>query len=568
MGWRQNLQRFRDLFLTKEKRRKRRDSEANSTTQKEEKKTEYSTMKRSLKKEKITMVMTPNETDPEGEQMGHPNHSSLDTDPDEEVLQRQASLPSRSRKPTIRMRTIASQLSASGHRASTRSLPMKTQHCSASDTEIVSQINNDSSLQASPTVSVFGSMSLVKEPPAVPSPPPAVGKISRLFFHSDSHDDEDKHPRQGCRSRANSKSRIKVKYTKVYGEQDGAYRNDSVPRGLIFMCNFSKFKDNKHSERIGSEQDYENLLDLFHQMGYGQRNRKEKFCRTGYITKEEFMNRLRTFSHEGKHQMSCSCIIIIMSHGSGPKTFLTSDNQEVDLMDVYSIFDNINCMLLKGKPKIFILQFCRNQATNRHLENTYPNEINWRKIMREEIEKYMQTHQQDSGLAFQNVQDEENPRSPVHLVIKEMSRKTSTTSFSSQTMELSQCPGPEMQQLETSYPFDVDGRHLQPQLPHEGLQRYSDMYSIFSTASGELSHRDKRKGSLLIQAICHIFAENAYHDDIETLVRKVSTYMTRTLQRDDPIHVPRQTCERTNNGLDKTFYFNPHENSYSRHKTI
>lgn len=539
---------FRNIFLTKDKRRKRRESEAMSIAQKDKMSVEDIIVKPTSDQEETMMVMSSDEVGPEEKQTCPANYSSHNTNPEDDVFHRQASLPAGSRKHTIRMRKTASHVRVASLRSSTRSLPVKSQECTASDTETACQINDDTSLQGSQSESVFGSQTLVKEDRAVFSSP-GGGQSSRHFFLSDSHDDGDKYPRQHYRSRADSKSHIKVKYTKIYGEKDGAYKNDSVPRGLIFMCNFAKFKDDKQSERIGSEQDYENLLDLFHQMGYGQRNRREKYCCTGYISKDEFMQRLEAFSRDKKHQMSCSCIIIIMSHGSGPKTFLTSDNQEVDLMDVYSIFDNINCNFLKGKPKIFILQFCRSQIINKQFENLVTPEDMLRKIVREEMAKY-------------------NPKIPMLQVIQDVNRKTSTSSAPSLTMDVTHYPDLEMQQLETSQLLQVDGRHMPPQLPHEGLQRYSDMYSIFSTASGELSHRDPRKGSLLVQAICHIFAENAYHDDIETLVRKVSTYMTRTLQRDDPIHVPRQTCERTNNGLDKTFYFNPHQQTYCRHKTI
>ncbi|XP_042217268.1 uncharacterized protein LOC121862919 [Homarus americanus] len=378
-----------------------------------------------------------------------------------------------------------------------------------------------------------------------------------------------------CRGRMH-KSHIKVKYTKVYGESDGAYRNDSTPRGLVFLCNFSKF--DKYPDREGSERDYENLLNLFQQMGYGYTHRRNRYCQTGNITKKEFMEKLLAFSNEKKHQMFCSCVIIIMSHGSGPKTFITSDDQEVDLMDVYSIFDNIHCEALRGKPKIFILQFCRNipdvkldQRTRKLLmTEPIPNDL-LRMIIREEVERLLQSrpahhqHPHDG----KNTPMDTGPTSPIYLAIERLSRNPSFSSLSSlidpTTSQVTDTHDTKGHINSDSYHSDT--RNV-PSTPKEGVQRYSDMYSIFSTSPGELSHRDPHKGSLLIQAICHVFAEFAYQDDIDTLVRKVSTYMTKTLQKDDPITVPRQTCERTNNGLDKCFYFNPVEIPYCRHVTI
>lgn len=68
--------------------------------------------------------------------------------------------------------------------------------------------------------------------------------------------------------------------------------------------------------------------------------------------------------------------------------------------------------------------------------------------------------------------------------------------------------------------LSVDGRAISV-LGSDPVPDYSDMYSIFATNSGGLAYRNPRKGSLLIQAICHVFSNHAYQDDIEELVRKV-----------------------------------------------
>lgn len=355
--------------------------------------------------------------------------------------------------------------------------------------------------------------------------------------------------RRACRQRKDNLSGIKVKYTKVYGENDGAYKNDSTPRGLVFMCNFSHFMNDRYGQRKGSEVDYYSMLDLFQQLGYGGGRRDEKYCLTGHITKNRFMERLRDFSVDRRHKMLCSSVIIIMSHGLGPKTFVTSDDKHVDLMEIYTMFNNINCEILRGKPKIFILQFCRNNSymPSSQLRNMLlycPPTESLRQMVREELHKILAEQAEDKA---------EAPPSPG---ISENNRRYSEPAL----------VAPELQVQRR--PYEADTRLIVPQPAFEGVQKYSDMYSIFSTASGELSHRDPHKGSLLIQAICHVFAENAYQDEIDTLVRKVSTYMTKTLQKDDPITVPRVTCERTNNGLDKKFYFNPEEVHHCRHVTI
>ncbi|CAL4099498.1 unnamed protein product, partial [Meganyctiphanes norvegica] len=455
-----------------------------------------------------------------------------------------------------------------------------------------------------------------------------------------------------CRSQFKSVSNINVKYTKVFGPEDGAYKNDTTPRGHVFMYNFSKFENDIYPERQGSETDYTNLLSLLQQMGYGTPASLFRFCKTGFIDKEEFMNDLRTFSESKFLLLSSSCIIVIMSHGSGSKTFLTSDNQEVDLMDVYTQLNNNNCNNLMGKPKLFILQFCRNIQPSVESPRGRLGPLNtsinlqseeMKKLIENEVKKQIEsllgtqsviktqtTYQLEEDLVLD--QTDEGPmllkQCINEKIINSMEclslspRSRSRTSSNASTIERNNEkesaqqhniflyePVSSTSNLSNSLERDQDSflKSYQPSLPHnkssshtslleydeekehplsiqryqadakamapssqdaEGFQRFSDMYSIFSTTAGELSYRDPIKGSLLVQAICHIFAEFAYQDDIDTLVRKVSSYMAKTLQKDDPITIPRQTCERTNNGLDKLFYFNPEEPPCCRSETL
>lgn len=367
------------------------------------------------------------------------------------------------------------------------------------------------------------------------------------------------------------KTPFTVKYTKVYGEADGAYRNDSTPRGLVFVCNFSKFKNEMYSERVGSEKDFDNMINLFQQLGYDPFYRRRRYCLSGYITKKTFMEKLGLFAKEVKHKVLCSCVVILMSHGTGPKTFVTSDNQEVDLLDTYKIFDNINCPFLLGKPKIFILQFCRSREITSGREKTSPEQLQLNneqveRIVKEQVSEFMRKYVRK--LSFSTFVAQGIDKNQLFVHIEEKSRQASLASLSSSILEQEQTE--EGAQVSGSTPrghYEADTNRI-PAIPQVGFQRYSDMYSIFSTSPGELSHRHPEKGSLLIQAICHEFAEYAYQDDIDNLVRRVSTYMTKTLQKDDPITVPRQTCERTNNGLDKLFYFNPYEMLQDRQFTI
>ncbi|XP_042874475.1 caspase-1-like isoform X2 [Penaeus japonicus] len=136
-------------------------------------------------------------------------------------------------------------------------------------------------------------------------------------------------------------------------DESELYRNLSKPRGLVFLANFKDFRDNSHPCRRGSEIDVKNLSLLFTQMGY--KIPKQHIN----MTKYETIKALREFRSNEELASVDSCIVIVMSHGRDEKSFYTSDNQFLSVNEVVERFSNRECPALKGKPKIFIFQYCR-----------------------------------------------------------------------------------------------------------------------------------------------------------------------------------------------------------------
>lgn len=68
---------------------------------------------------------------------------------------------------------------------------------------------------------------------------------------------------------------------------------------------------------------------------------------------------MRGFRSMEEHSKVDSCIVVFMSHGRDDTSFFTSDNQYLTVHEVVESFNNRECPLLMGKPKIFIFQFCR-----------------------------------------------------------------------------------------------------------------------------------------------------------------------------------------------------------------
>jgi caspase 7 len=50
--------------------------------------------------------------------------------------------------------------------------------------------------------------------------------------------------------------------------------------------------------------------------------------------------------------------VIILSHGEAEKIY-GSDGGLIAVKDILSLFNNINCRLMIGKPKMFFLSACR-----------------------------------------------------------------------------------------------------------------------------------------------------------------------------------------------------------------
>lgn len=130
------------------------------------------------------------------------------------------------------------------------------------------------------------------------------------------------------------------------------YKNESEPRGYVFLANYKNFVDEQHETRSGSEIDVQNLCQLFSQMGY-----KPSFHIN--MTKWQTIQALRDFRNMKEHGDVDSCVVVFMSHGRDDTSFYTSDNSYLTVHDVVERFNNRECPILKGKPKIFIFQFCR-----------------------------------------------------------------------------------------------------------------------------------------------------------------------------------------------------------------
>jgi len=81
------------------------------------------------------------------------------------------------------------------------------------------------------------------------------------------------------------------------------------------------------------------------------------------------MSVLENFAKLPDHSTSDSCIVCISTHGSDGHGIEGIDGLFMNLeSDVLSLFNNINCPALIGKPKMFFIQACRGDTRDEGID--------------------------------------------------------------------------------------------------------------------------------------------------------------------------------------------------------
>ena len=123
---------------------------------------------------------------------------------------------------------------------------------------------------------------------------------------------------------------------------------DSTPRGYCIIINNYNFTDGR--VRSGSEKDVEKLEKLF-----GESLGFEVEKKTNLTAKmmHDAMEKAKSYRHQ------CCLVVVVMSHGTC-EGILGVDGQIVTVRELMAYFTSTACQSLAGKPKIFIIQACRN----------------------------------------------------------------------------------------------------------------------------------------------------------------------------------------------------------------
>ncbi|XP_046927889.1 caspase-1 isoform X4 [Lynx rufus] len=113
------------------------------------------------------------------------------------------------------------------------------------------------------------------------------------------------------------------------------------------------------SLRKGADLDVAGMRRLLTDLGYSVHIKEE-------LTAKDMESELRAFAARPEHKSSDSTFLVFMSHGilsgiCGTKYSAGGDPDVLAYDTIFQIFNNRNCLSLKDKPKVIIVQACRGE---------------------------------------------------------------------------------------------------------------------------------------------------------------------------------------------------------------
>ncbi|KAE9554470.1 hypothetical protein FO519_002344 [Halicephalobus sp. NKZ332] len=310
--------------------------------------------------------------------------------------------------------------------------------------------------------------------------------------------------------------------------EDNYYPNFSTPKGFALIINNKMFSDpSQFPERHGTDVDEKNLTDLLKKLGYRVESYKNLAANRMLELAKEFANRPEQKSMD-------SCIVAVFTHGRYEE-LVGSDSVHFSVHRLISVFNAYNAPLLKGKPKIFILQACRGDSKDSGVCQKYGIDGT------------------DVGLlssafsCFKPMEPiskkEKSSNLPPKVKVQEIS-KGELNPFpvaTSTTMKIQEA----LQNMYLPRTPKIKG----PRIPTEG-----DILIAYATTPRYVSWRNSTNGSWFIQSICEVFSKYSGTLDIMKLLTRVHKRVSEVYESTSGKHKQIPECHSR---LRKDFYFFP-----------
>ncbi|XP_006861254.1 PREDICTED: caspase-2 [Chrysochloris asiatica] len=140
-----------------------------------------------------------------------------------------------------------------------------------------------------------------------------------------------------------------------------AYKMRAQTRGLALVLSNVRFTGDKDLDfRSGGDVDHSTLVTLFKLLGYNVHVLLNQ-------TAQEMQTKLQDFAQLPAHRLTDSCVVALLSHGVEGAIYGV-DGKLLQLQEVFRLFDNASCPNLQNKPKMFFVQACRGDETDRGVD--------------------------------------------------------------------------------------------------------------------------------------------------------------------------------------------------------
>ena len=140
-----------------------------------------------------------------------------------------------------------------------------------------------------------------------------------------------------------------------------AYKMESTPRGICLIISNKEFENRDMPSRHGTELDAKNLEDTFKWLQFEVRILND-------LTAHEIYKQTKSCS-QMNHKHYDGFVCCFLSHGSLGRNHRTAiygtDGRLIAVEDLRRLFVGDTCGSLHGKPKLFLIQACRGERTDK-----------------------------------------------------------------------------------------------------------------------------------------------------------------------------------------------------------
>jgi caspase-like apoptosis-related cysteine protease len=250
-------------------------------------------------------------------------------------------------------------------------------------------------------------------------------------------------------------------------DQGQTYKLTSETRGQAVIIN-------QERNREGAKHDGRELKQLFHSLYFDVKKYTD-------LTAKEIQDKIIEISR-ADHSASDAFVLVCMSHGVNGY-ILGVDNVGVDVDFIAETIGS--CPTLINKPKILMFQCCR---------------------VNEEVQKLLKPDARDSLTTDYHIS----------MPLKENARLEDDASLRA----IAEMGNSGMRRVKST-----DGRDARDPGPGGSIEKFTDMFIVYSTLQGFYSYRNEGLGSWFIRYFVYVCSNEAHREDFISIIQRTGALL-------------------------------------------